>query len=320
MYITVVSDALACACSQLSSLRVGGNICLLLCCTVEGGSGVEVQCASAVEFDSFAALIQATKERDAARKAKQQQAQLATSPSDASDAGPAAAEAALARAAVPQALDHCSDQGNLEAANGQPGRVPERQSLGSGTQQAVCPAHVQPLGKLKPARLSDSMPRSTSPEKQESQGIHYAVSGSRHGDGSDLMHTMQVGEEPELQQRTPAEGHWRVDLTLADTPGKLSQESLAVEVEGDASPVSSQKVQDQRALQQLQFLNNSAEPLTMSGACNKRSIQLSQDKDLTMSSVPYQGVVAQLSRIEDCLGPLDNIIEDTDSDVEGLVQ
>ena len=296
------------------SLHFGSNICSLLYCT-----DVETQCASAVEFDSFAALIQSTKERDAARKAKQQQAKLATSPSAASDADPAAA-AAAARAAVPQAVDQSSDQGSLEAADGQPGELPEWQPPGSGSLWADCPAHVQPPDKLKYALPSDSMPRRTPAEKQESQGGHCEASGSMHGDESDLMHMVLVREESQSQQRMPAEGQCRVDLTLADTPGKLSQESLAVEVEDDASPVSSQKVQDKRALQQLQLLNNSAEPVTVSSACNRKSIQFAQDKDVAMSSVPYQGVVAQLSRTADCLGPLDDIIEDTDSDIEGLMQ
>lgn len=271
---------------------------------MEGECDVQVQHASAVEFDSFAALIQATKERDAARKAKQQQAQLATSPSAAFDAGreAAAAAAAAARAAIPQAVDHCSDQDGFEAADGQPEWQP--------------PGPAPPV-KLKSALLSDSMPRSTSPAKQESQGIHCQVSGSMHGDPLDSMHTVQVSEEPKSQRRMLAEGQRGVDLTLADTPGKLSQESLAVEVEDDASPVSSQKVQDQRALQQLHLLNNSAEPVTVSSVCNRKSVQSSQDKDLIIASVPYQGV---LSRTGDCLGPLDDIIEDTDSDVEGLMQ
>lgn len=275
----------------------------------------KIQYASAVEFDSFAALIQATKERDAARKAKQQQAQLSELPSATCAARPEPA-AAAARAAVPQAVDHSSDQGGLKAADGQPGELPAWQPPGSGTQRAVCAAHVQPPDKLTSALSSDSMPRSA--EKQESQSGHFEVSGSMHGDASDLMHMVRVREEPQSQQRMPPEGQCRVDLTLADTPGKLSQESLAVEVEDGASPVSSQKVQDQRALQQLQLLNNSAEFATASGACNRKSIQFSHDKDVTMSSVPYQGVVAQLSRT-DCLGPLDDIIEDTDSDVEGLI-
>ena len=235
------------------------------------------------------------------------------SPSAASDAGPEAA--AVARAAVSQAVDHSSDQGGYEKANGQPGELPEWQPPGSGTQRAVFPAHVPPPDKLKSALLSDSVPRSTSPEKHESE-----VCGGMHDDAADLVHMVQVGEGPELQQRALAEGQCRVDLMLADSPGRLSQKSLAVEVEDEANPVSSQKVQDQRALQQLQLLNNSAEPVTVSGACNRKSIQLSQDKDHAMSSVPYQGVVAELSRTEDCLGPLDDIIEDTDSDLEGLMQ
>ena len=269
-----------------------------------------------MEFDSFAALIQATKERDAARKAKQQQAQLAASPSAASHAGTEAV-AAAARAAIPQAVDHSSDQGGIDTADGQPGELPEWQAPGSGTQRA-CPAHVQPPDKLKSALLFDRMPRSTSPEKQKS-GVHYEVAGSMHDDEPDLLHMVQVGQEPESQQKMLAEGQCRVDLTLADTPGKLSQESLAVDLEDDASPVSSQKVQDQRALQQLQLLSNSAEPVTGNGACNRKSIQLSQDKDCAMSNVPYQGVVAEVRRTEECLGSLDDIIEDTDSDIEGLM-
>ena len=269
----------------------------------------------AVEFDSFAALIQATKERDAARKAKQQQAQLATPPTAAAEAAPEAV--AAARAAIPQAVDQSSDQGVTVAANGQPAVWPERQPLrsqrqppGFETELAACPA--QPSDKLYSA-----LPRSTSSAKQKSQNAHHEGLGSMHIDAADSMH---IGEQSALQDSIPAEADYRVDLTLGDTPSKLSQDSLAVEVEDDASPVPSQKVQDQRALQQLQLLNNSTEPVAVSGACNRKSIRLSQDKDPAVSSVPYQGVVAELSRTEHCLGPLDDIIEDTDSDVEGLMQ
>lgn len=267
-----------------------------------------------MEFDSFAALIQATKERDAARKAKQQQAQIAAPGAVVCEAS-AEAEAA-ARAAVPQAMDHSCDQDHTEAAQEQPGESPEWQPLGSGTQRPAYSAHAQPADKPKSATLSEGMSRGVLPLRHESQDGHY---GSMHGHAVD-SHTMQNGERAELQQWTSAEDQCRVDLTLADTPGRLSQESLAVEVEDEASPVSSQKVQDQRALQQLQLLHNSTDPVTVNDACNRKSIQLSQDKDVAVSNVPYQGFVAQLGRTEDCLGPLDDIIEDSDSDVEGLMQ
>lgn len=272
---------------------------------------------SAVEFDSFAALIQATKERDAARKAKQQQAQVGAAPAAAvCGAGPEAE--AAARAAVPQALDHSCDQDHTEAAQGQPEECPEWEPLGSGTQRPAYPAHAQPPDKPKSAALSESMSRGILPVRRNSKDGH---GGNMHGHAVH-SHTVQSGDQAESQQWTSAEDQSRVDLTLADIPGRLSQESLAVDVEDEASSVSSQKVQDQRALQQLQLLHNSTEPVTVSGACNsnRKSIQLSQDKDVAVSNVPYQGFVAQLGRTEECLGPLDDIVEDSDSDVEGLMQ
>lgn len=308
------------SCVCMTTTLYAGDICskcmdnsTIIYCTT-GGFVVEIMYVGAVEFDSFAALIQATKERDAARKAKQQQAQVAA-PAAAVCAASLEAEAA-ARAAVPQAVDQSCDQDHCEAAQEQPDECPEWQPLGSGTQLPAYSAHAQPPDKPNSATLSKSMSRGVLPVRRKSQDGDY---GSMHSNALDPQ-TVQNGERSESQQWQFAEDQSRVDLTLADTPGRLSQESLAVEVEDEASPVSSQKVQDQRALQQLQLLHNSTEPVTVTGACSRKSIQLSQDKEVAVSNVPYQGFVAQLGRTEDCLGPLDDIIEDSDSDIEGLMQ
>lgn len=265
----------------------------------------------AEDFDSFAALIRATKERDAARKAKQQQAQVAVTQPVTCHAG-LQAEAA-ARAALPQASDHSSDMGVTAAAAAQHAQWPPQPAE----------SDMQPPDQLRAALPCESIPSRTCQTRhnpQDADGEAPQDIGRGHVGVANSVLPVPAGEEHGVHRGLPEEAQHRVDLMLGDSPSKLSQESLAVEVEDDASPVSSQKVQDQRALQQLQLLNNSTEPVSVSGACNRKSVHLSQDKDLAMSSVPYQNVGAHLGRTEDCLGPLDDIIEDTDSDLDGLLQ
>lgn len=220
---------------------------------------------------------------------------------------------AAARSVLPQASDHSSDMGVTVAAAAQHAQWP-RQPAESDTQLP---------DQLKAAVRSESIPSRTCQTRHNSQDADGEAPqdiGSGHVGVANAVIPVPAGEQHGVHQGLLAEAQHRVDLTLGDSPGKLSQESLAVEVEDDASPVSCQKVQDQRALQQLQLLNNSTEPVSVSGACNRKSMHMSQDKDLAVSSVPYQNVGAQLGRTEDCLGPLDDIIEDTDSDLDGLLQ
>lgn len=281
-----------------------------------GGSSVQGVLVCAEDFDSFAALIRATKERDAARRAKQQQSQAALPQSAAYDAGPKAE--AAARAALPQANEQRSDMdATVVAAEG------SCQPVKSETRLAACPVRVLPSGQLKVALPSESGTCLARLNSQDADGeAPWNISSVQVGAANSAL--MVPNDRQPGIQHGPAEAQYRVDLTLGDTPSKLSQESLAVEVDDDASPVSSQKVQDQRALQQLQLLNNSTEPVSVSSACNRKSIQLSQDKEHAVFSAPHQSVVAHLGRNEDrndnCLGPLDDIIDDTDSDLEGLMQ
>ena len=197
----------------------------------------------------------------------------------------------------------------------------DQQPADSETQLAACSVCPPPLDQLKAALPSGSVPSRTCQTRHRSQDASVEGNiGSQHVGAAKSATPVPTGKQDSVHQGLPAGAQHRVDLTLGDSPSKLSQESLAVEVEDDASPVSSQKVQDQRALQQLQLLNNSKEPVSVSNACNRKSLQLSQDKDVAVSSVPYQNVGAHLGRTEDCLGPLDDLIEDTDSDLEALLQ
>ena len=284
----------------------------------------------AVTYDSFAALIQATKERDAARKAKQQQAQLETQQPAASDV-PSEAEVAAARAALPQATDQSSDLAVAKAVDGQQDRQQhaDRQSAepsNTKAQPAACPAGAQPLpdeGHTDLQLPSRRLLRDTGSAKQAPDSLHGKVLQAEGHDsipdeGHQPTHVVGASEEPHAQICVPAEAHYRVDLTLDDSPGN-SQESLDVDVDDAHSPLSSQGVQDQRALQQLQLLNKTAEPVVMNSAYGKSALS-SQEKEPFVSGLMYhQPVVNHSGRSEQGLGPLDDIIEDTDSDLEGMV-
>lgn len=281
-------------------------------------------CVFAVAYDSFAALIQATKERDAARKAKQQQAQLESQQPTASDVSPEA-EVAAGRAALPQAADHSSDLAVARAAQGQQDtqrRAERQKAQPSDTEEqlAAYPAGAEPLseeghiGLRLPSRPLPSNPglAKQTPDSLHGKSLQATGNGSIHDEGEQTAHVMTaIG-----QLQVPTEAHSRVDLTLDGTPGK-SQESLDVDVDDAHSPLPSHQVQDQRALQQLQLLNKAAEPVVMNTGYGK-SIPSSQEKEPVVSGMYCQPIMDQLGRTEDGLGPLDDIIEDSDSDIDGL--
>ena len=280
---------------------------------------------SAVEFDSFAALIQATKQRDAARKAKQQQARLAPASSGVSPEAEQAAE----RAALPQATDQTSDTEAAPVAEAQQGRgqLTERQAVNRpdpDRQQSAYPSDVSQLAaerQVHPVPPTTRLPSNTVVAQCSERSLPADSTSCIQHNGAGHLQTMKDDEPAHSQPSEPAEAHYRVDLTLDTTPKKLSQESLDVDVEDDTGQLPSHRVQDERALQQLHLLNKSAEPVKTNAACYEKSTQSLQEKDPVVSHVLYQQPLANnVGRTETGLGALNDIIEDTDSDVEGMLQ
>ncbi len=294
-----------------------------------------------MEYESFAALIQATKERDAARRAKQQKAQLADPQPPASDSGPDldAAPSLCDKAANGQSV-HLISAGHKPAdgrqadgqhASGQPSEVScEGQiTVLDEKQHTDYPAGLQSCDE-QPSHVSlpnRSMPPGSGIAKQRSasQDPGHRPAAAKQAQAG--MHSTQLQAErarseparqPFRQQGLQLDdGHQvsddRVDLTLDDVSDQLSQESLHLDVD-DPSAVPDHGAQDQRALQQLQLPNKSAESVIPNG----KGVLSSHAKGASASStVAYQPNLVQKT-YEECLGVLDGIIEDTDSDVEGM--
>ena len=300
-------------------------------------------CMCAVEYDSFAALIQATKERDAARKAKQQKAQLADAPAPASDA---------TKSITPtDALDQLSDAhqgGNVGGllSNGQNMRHPDanrspanrhtidgRTLVGSEKQLAAYPAGAlsgrsEPSDAVlptrgKPPNSSMVMQRGAS---QESAAQHEESFATFTGRPS--LH-VKAGNPQELHSHSDNREHVgcvhtgphnAAKLTLDDLSEGLSQGRLEVDLMDEAGPMSDPAAQDQRALQQLQLLNKSAVPAVTNGTSLAKAMVSSHGKGHVLpSSIVYHcGSSIDQTRNEEPLDVLDDIIEDTDSDIQGM--
>jgi hypothetical protein len=299
-------------------------------------------CMCAVEYDSFAALIQATKERDAARKAKQQKAQLADAPAPAS-----VATNSITAPDAPNQLSDAHQDGNVGGllSNGQNVRHPDANGLlenrhtsdgqtpiGDEEQLAEYPAGALSSGgsqpsdavlptRGKPPNSSRVMQRGPSQEPALQHEDSFTTSTGRP-----RLH-VKAGKDQDLQSHddkcehlgcTHAGPHDATKLTLDDSSEGLSQGRLEVDLMDEAGPMSDPAAQDQRALQQLQLLNKSAVPAVTNGTSLAKAMVSSYGKGHVLpSSVVYHSSTDQ-TRNEEALGVLDDIIEDTDSDIEGM--
>jgi len=296
-------------------------------------------CICAVEYDSFAALIQATKERDAARKAKQQKAQLADAPADATKS--------ITPTDAPDQLSDAHQGGNVGGllsngqnvrhsdANGSPANrhTSDGQTLiGSEEQLAEYPAGALSSGGSQPSDAvlpTRGKPPNSSMVMQRGAFQEPALQhedSSATSTGRPSLH-VKAGKAQDLQSRDDkrehlgcahAGPHDATKLTLDDSSEGLSQGRLEVDLLDKAGPMSDPAAQDQRALQQLQLLNKSAVPVVMNGTSLAKTMVPSHGKGHVLpSSVVYHSSTDQ-TRNEEALGVLNDIIEDTDSDIEGM--
>ena len=295
-------------------------------------------CICAAEYDSFAALIQATKERDAARKARQQKAQLADAPAsvatnsirptDTPDQLSAAHQDGHEGGLLSNGLKIRHPAANRSVANrhtndGQtPMRIEEQlaeypagvlSSGGSEHSDAVLPT------RGKPPNGSMVMQRGASQEFAAQHEESFATSTGRP-----TLH-VKAGKAQDLQSHDDKREHLccrhagaqdAAKLPQDDLSKGLSQARLEVDLVDEAGAMSDPAAQDQRALQQLQLLNKSAVPAVTNGTSLAKAMVSSHGKGHVLpSSVVYS---IDQTRNEEALGVLDDIIEDTDSDIEGM--
>lgn len=299
-------------------------------------------CICAVEYDSFAALIQATKERDAARKAKQQKAQLADATVPASDA-----TKSVTPTETPDQVSDAHQDGNVggllsneqnvrhPAANGSPanrhtsdGQAP----VGNEEQLAEYPAGALSYGEVepsdavlptrgKPPNSSMIMQRGASQKPAPQHEESFATLTGRpslHVKAGKAQDLQSHDDKREQLRRRHSGPHDAAKLTLDDLSDGLSQGTLQVDLVDEAGAMSDPAAQDQRALQQLQLLNKSAVPAVTNGTSLAKAMISSHGKGHVLpSSVVYHSSIDQ-TRNEEALGVLNDIIEDTDSDIEGM--
>ena len=314
------------------------------------GNTVNCGVAFAVEYDSFAALIQATKERDAERKAKQQKDQLAAAQVPLSDSNldPDAITSTFGTAAMHRSAHHISGVHQLTGGDGQltDGQQPEGQTSnghhigvpaldgqlphGQACRMAEYPAGVQSSGEegqsaaVLPTRgmpaggnIAQYKPNSEEPA-QRPITVKEGFSDMEHIPSlatASAQHDRHAPTQPHKDHRI---AHSiialddQVDLTLDDVSERLSQEALHIDL--DHGAMTDHGAQDQRALQQLQLLNKAAGPATLN---SKTPAPLHGKSSVLLSSVAYQPGLEQ-TRHDEALGVLDDIVEDTDSDIEGM--
>ncbi|DBA76305.1 TPA: hypothetical protein ACH3X1_010019 [Trebouxia sp. C0004] len=292
-----------------------------------------------VDYDSFAALIQATKERDAARKAKQQKAQLADAPAPASDA-----TKSITPTEKPDQLSDAHQDGNVGGllGNGQNGRHPAANGspanrhtsdgqtpIGNEERLTEYPAgalsETEPSDAVlptrgKPPNSSMVMQRGASQEpllQHEESFATFTGRPSLHVKASKAQDLQSHNVKCEHLRRRHSGPHDAAMLTSDDFEG-LSQGRLQVDLVDEAGAMSDPAAQDQRALQQLQLLNKSAVPAVTNGTSLAKAVVSSHGKGHVLpNSVVHHNSIDQ-TRNEEALGVLDDIIEDTDSDIEGM--
>ena len=276
-----------------------------------------------MEFHSFPALIKATRERDAARKAKQQEAQLPAQSADASPHAAAASDTPEHASECP-AHEHMDKQrAGLQAAHE---TSAERQDVkgdlpnGSHTKGE----HVQyPAGPqisangaehhaeaplLQPSRLSNS---SVAKQRSDLQDPAQRPNPSSAGSLEAGTHTQRQGV-PAGQ----AQHNGRVVDTVDDLSDKLSEDDLHIDLDDQLAQPVSHHMQDQRVLQQLQLLNKAAFTQV------RPNLPLSKDAAATHAH-RNSGLSSTTGLVHtghsDGLDALDCIVQDTDSDIEGRV-
>ncbi|KAL0042822.1 hypothetical protein WJX79_000884 [Trebouxia sp. C0005] len=252
-----------------------------------------------IEYDSFAALIQATKERDAARKARQQKARLADASASASDT-------------IKHTSNGLTSIDNEEQLAAYPAGA--LSSGGSHPPDAVLPT------RGKPPNSSTVMQRGAPQEPAPQYEDSFATSTGRP-----CLH-VKAGKAQDLQSRDDkreqlgcrhAGQHGATKLTSDDLSEGLSQDRLEVDLMDEAGSMPNPAAQDQRALQQLQLLNKSAVPAVINSTSPAKAMVSSHGKGHVLpSSLIYHNSIDQ-TRNEEALGVLNDIIEDTDSDIEG---
>lgn len=304
----------------------------------------QVVSCPAVEYDSFAALIRATKERDAARKAKQQKAQLEDAQAPASTPNHDSNATTSGTAAEP--MHQCPDArewGKVGvsytkdfAPNGLPaeGQGSDGQTLvGQEEQLADYPAGAQSSGDEQPsdavlptremaAKKSTVEPRFACQDLAQTPSHHTAGHVLQVQSSKAQEHVRQCNVQTHTGQiQHPSNGycgsHDRVELTCDELSEGLSQDSLGIDLD-EAGPTADPAAQDQRALQQLQLLNKSAVPSATVEASLAKAAVSSHAKAGALPTFRAYPVSLDQTRNEDALGVLDDIIEDTESDIEGL--
>ncbi|KAA6428433.1 MAG: hypothetical protein FRX49_01309, partial [Trebouxia sp. A1-2] len=294
-----------------------------------------------IEYDSFAALIQATKERDAARKARQQKARLADASASASDT-----IKSVTHTDTPGHLSDAHQDDNVERllSKGQSFRYPAANgllanrhtsngltSIDNEEQLAAYPAGALSSGgshppdavlptRGKPPNSSTVMQRGAPQEPAPQYEDSFATSTGRP-----CLH-VKAGKAQDLQSRDDkreqlgcrhAGQHGATKLTSDDLSEGLSQDRLEVDLMDEAGSMPNPAAQDQRALQQLQLLNKSAVPAVINSTSPAKAMVSSHGKGHVLpSSLIYHNSIDQ-TRNEEALGVLNDIIEDTDSDIEG---
>ncbi len=188
-------------------------------------------------------------------------------------------------------------------------------SGGSEPSDAVLPT------RGKPPNSSMVMQRGASQESAAQHEESFATSTGRPS-----LH-VKAGKAQDLQSHDDkrehlgcrhAGQHDATKLTLDDLSEGLSQGRLEVDLVDEAGAMSDPAAQDQRALQQLQLLNKSAVPAVTNGTSLAKAMVSSHGKGHVLpSSVVYHSSIDQ-TRNEEALGVLNDIIEDTDSDIEGM--
>ena len=280
-----------------------------------------------MEFHSFPALIKATRERDAARKAKQKEAQL---PAQSLDASPHAATASDTPEHALKSTVHAPIDGQQADPQAAPETSAERPDVNGHLPNGshAKGEHVQyPAGPQSSANgaehhaeaslLQSSRPFSSSVAKQRSQSQDPAQRPDPSSAGS-----LEAG--PHIQRQgvpaVQAQHNGRLIDTVDEVSDKLSEDDLHIDLDDQAAQPASHHVQDERVLQQLQLLNKAAvtqvrpsPPLSKDAA----TAQVHRNSGLSSTTVTVTGLVH--TGHADALDALDCIVQDTDSDIEGRV-
>lgn len=258
------------------------------------------------DFESFAALIKATRERDAARKAKQLSATAAPAAADAkpgvSTSGIEWQPAATAPAAAPvAAAARAAPADSMSAAQSQQGGPAEGAARLKGESRPENTA-AHPAGPATHLADADGLGLTGGPHMQPAQQTR------PHRQAAAVA--VQIADHPEQQrqqyQQALPMAEDRVDLTLDESADHISQHSLDVNVDTDDDISSAQPgVMHSRALRHLHLPNTQPAVLSKGGATVSAGLLLKTDLSSNWSD---------RHQTAEALDNLDAIVADSDPD------